>query len=57
MRIYELTSKQKLFGFNYNYSFHFTREKYQSSEFDFLESRLRRVYQRLALGNDFAGKS
>lgn len=54
MRIYDLTSKQKIFGSDLNYSVNFTREKYRSSEFDFFESRLKRVYQRLALGANFA---
>lgn len=54
MKIFELTSKQKLFGSEFNYSFHFNREKYRSSEFDFFESKLRKIYVRLALANNFA---
>ena len=53
MKIFDLTTKQKLFGSDFNYSFNFNREKYRSSEFDFFESRLRRVYARLILKNDF----
>lgn len=54
MKIYNLTSKQKIFGSDLNYSVNFSKEKYRSSEFDFFESRLRRVYARLALGTNFA---
>jgi len=53
MKIFDLTAKQKLFGSDYNYSFQFQREKYRSSEFDFFESRLRKVYARLILKNAF----
>lgn len=52
--IYSLSSKSSIFGSDFNYSVHFQREKYKSSEFDFFESKLRRVYQRLALGANFA---
>lgn len=54
MKIYTLTSKQKIFGSDLNYSVNFSKEKFRSSEFDFFESRLRRVYARLALGTNFA---
>jgi hypothetical protein len=52
--IYSLSSKNSVFGSDFNYSVSFTREKYRSSEFDFFESRLRKVYARLALGANFA---
>lgn len=51
--IYSLSSKSSIFGSDFNYSVHFQREKYKSSEFDFFESKLRRIYQRLALGANF----
>ena len=57
MRIFNLTSKQKIFGSDLNYSFNFKRDKYRSSEFDFFESKLRKVYQRLALGANFANNN
>jgi hypothetical protein len=52
--IYSLSSKNSVFGSDCNYSVQFQREKYRSSEFGFFESRLRRIYARLALGANFA---
>jgi hypothetical protein len=53
MRIYDLTSKRSIFNSTFNYSVHFVREKYKSSEFDFFESKLRRVYAKLAFENNW----
>ena len=57
MFINNLSIKNSVFGSDFNSSLCFTRDKYKSSEFDFFESRLRKIYQRLALGANFANNN
>lgn len=54
MFINNLSIKNSVFGSDFNSALCFTRDKYKSSEFDFFESRLRKVYARLALRANFA---
>lgn len=57
MFINNLSIKNSVFGSDFNSSLCFTKDKYKSSEFDFFESRLRKIYQRLALGANFANNN
>jgi len=57
MFINNLQRNQKIFGSDFNLSLNFSRHKSKSYEFGFFESRLRRVYARLALGANFANQN